>query len=227
MKRIVKGPEERRAELIDTAERLFLTKGYDQTSINDIAKEVPLSKGAFYYYFESKEDVLVAMLEKNIAAMEEDFRQILSRSDMDEAAKLNSMINRFIRQMQSDHRILSFIHYEKSATLPQKLMKTGPFGNVAPKTGPFGNVAPIMAQVITKGCEKGRFSVAYPLETSYLLLWLLASATLWLSRALKTAMVEEDASYKSGEFFENVRTSLEDFIGKAIGITDYRFILQI
>jgi AcrR family transcriptional regulator len=217
MKRIVKDPEERRAELIDTAEQLFLTKGYDQTSISDIAKEVPLSKGAFYYYFESKEDVLMAVLEKKVTAMEEDFRQILSRSDMDEAAKLNSMINLFIRNLQSGYRILGFIQIEKSATLHQKLVKKGP----------FGNIAPIMAEVISKGCEKGRFCVVNPLETSYILLWLLASANVWLPQAIKTAMEEEDAGYKSSKFFENVRTTLEDLIGKAVGITNYRFILQI
>jgi AcrR family transcriptional regulator len=62
MKRIVKDPEERRKELIDTAEKLFLTNGYDQTAVSDIVREVNLSQGAFYYYFESKEDVQVAIL---------------------------------------------------------------------------------------------------------------------------------------------------------------------
>jgi AcrR family transcriptional regulator len=69
MTRIVKEPEERRKELIDTAERLFIAQGYDQTSVSDIVKEVNVSQGAFYYYFDSKEDVLVAVMEKQIALM--------------------------------------------------------------------------------------------------------------------------------------------------------------
>ncbi|MFA6373381.1 MAG: TetR/AcrR family transcriptional regulator, partial [Methanothrix sp.] len=73
MSRIVKEPEERRKELIDTAGRLFVAQGYDQTSISDITKEVNVSQGAFYYYFDSKEDVLVAVMEKQIALMESDF----------------------------------------------------------------------------------------------------------------------------------------------------------
>ena len=64
MTRIVKEPEERRKELIDTAEQLFIAQGYEQTSISDIVREVNVSQGAFYYYFESKEDVLVAAMEK-------------------------------------------------------------------------------------------------------------------------------------------------------------------
>ena len=96
MKRIVKDPEERRKELIDTAEQLFITNGYDQTAVSDIVKEVNLSQGAFYYYFESKEDVLVAILEKNVAVMEIALRQTADRTDLDEAVKLNAMFNQFI-----------------------------------------------------------------------------------------------------------------------------------
>ena len=92
MSRIIKDPEERRKELIDTAERLFIAEGYDQTAISDIVKEVNVSQGAFYYYFDSKDDVLVAVVEKQIALMESDFHQIADRNDLDEVAKLNSMV---------------------------------------------------------------------------------------------------------------------------------------
>lgn len=49
--RIVKDGGERRKELLDTARRLFISKGYEKTSINDILKEVGIAKGTFYYYF--------------------------------------------------------------------------------------------------------------------------------------------------------------------------------
>lgn len=45
VKRVVKDPEERRKELIDTAERLFITAGYDQTAISDIVREINISRG--------------------------------------------------------------------------------------------------------------------------------------------------------------------------------------
>jgi AcrR family transcriptional regulator len=53
-------------------------------------KEVNLSQDAFYYHFESKEDVLVAILEKNVSAMESALRQTADRTDLDEAVKLNA-----------------------------------------------------------------------------------------------------------------------------------------
>lgn len=54
----VKDGEERRKEILLTARTLFVQKGYDQTSINDILKIVGIAKGTFYYYYSSKEEVL-------------------------------------------------------------------------------------------------------------------------------------------------------------------------
>ena len=44
--------EIRRNEILDAAQRLIYTKGYDQMSIQDILAESHISKGAFYHYFE-------------------------------------------------------------------------------------------------------------------------------------------------------------------------------
>ena len=48
----------KKRELIDSSYNLFITKGYDNTSIDEIIKEVNIAKGTFYYYFESKEEIL-------------------------------------------------------------------------------------------------------------------------------------------------------------------------
>lgn len=62
--RIVKEHDERKNEIIDTAAELFLDKGYDQCSINDILNSIGIAKGTFYHYFKSKEDVLDAAVNK-------------------------------------------------------------------------------------------------------------------------------------------------------------------
>ena len=59
--RVIKAPAVRRAELIDCAQRLFLLKGYEKTTINDVIAAAGLSKGAFYHHFRSKEDLLEAI----------------------------------------------------------------------------------------------------------------------------------------------------------------------
>ena len=216
MKRIVKDPEERRKELIDTAERLFITNGYDQTAVSDIMKEVNLSQGAFYYYFESKEDVLVAILEKNVAVMESTLRQTADRTDLDEAVKLNAMFNQFISITISGKKIHNYIHQEMNAALHKKLIKI----RISAR------IAQILAEVISKGMEKGRFNVARPLETSYLLIMLLASA-FRVFNLFETSGELKDTEQAGKQFRENIRIALEDLLGRALGVSDYRFILQI
>ena len=49
---------ERKQELLKIAYNMFLNKGYDNTSIDDIINEAKIAKGTYYYYFESKEATL-------------------------------------------------------------------------------------------------------------------------------------------------------------------------
>ena len=55
--RIVKEPEERKREILETAMRLFYEKGYEKTSITDIAKAIGIAQGLCYRYFPSKESL--------------------------------------------------------------------------------------------------------------------------------------------------------------------------
>lgn len=55
--RISKLPEERRQEIMDIAMRVFAEKGYEQTTMRDIAAAVGIVPGLCYRYFESKEDL--------------------------------------------------------------------------------------------------------------------------------------------------------------------------
>ena len=58
---IVRPVPARRDELLDVAQRLFASNGYDGTSVNQIIAELGVSKGAFYHYFTSKEDLVEAL----------------------------------------------------------------------------------------------------------------------------------------------------------------------
>ncbi len=217
MSRIVKEPEERRKELIDTACRLFAARGYDQTSVSDITKEVNVSQGAFYYYFDSKEDVLVAVMKKQIALMESDFTRIAQDGSLGEAAKINSMINCFLSISASGKKIISHIHQVKSATLHKKLMSVRP----------FATIAPLMAEVIVQGCKNDRFHVERPLETSYLLLVMIASANHMFYQKDDDLADSRNIDQTYLKFLENMRAAMEDLLGRMLGVGNYRFILQI
>ena len=50
-----------RTQILSAAADLFAEQGYEQTSIDEIAKKADIAKGTFYYHFESKEDVVIAL----------------------------------------------------------------------------------------------------------------------------------------------------------------------
>ena len=64
MVRISKDYDVRKQEFLDAAQKLFYEQGYDQTSVNTIIDAVGVSKGTFYHYFKSKEDLLDALAER-------------------------------------------------------------------------------------------------------------------------------------------------------------------
>lgn len=53
--------DEKRQELLNTAERLFCQQGYEKTSVQDLLNAASMSKGGFYHHFASKEEVLSAL----------------------------------------------------------------------------------------------------------------------------------------------------------------------
>ena len=62
----MKKGERRKQELLKIAYRMFIEKGYENTSIDEIIAEAGIAKGTYYYYFESKEATLEAVIEMMI-----------------------------------------------------------------------------------------------------------------------------------------------------------------
>lgn len=72
---------ERRDQIIETAERLFYEKGYEQTSVQDVLDALSLSKGGFYHYFESKLELLEAVCRKQISSDAEAMTQAVAAQE--------------------------------------------------------------------------------------------------------------------------------------------------
>jgi len=89
MTRILKTYHERKDEFLDTAQQLFFSQGYDQTSVDAIIRKMGLSKGTFYYYFKSKEDLLDKLTCKMGDKILEEVKKIADREDLDAVDKLN------------------------------------------------------------------------------------------------------------------------------------------
>ncbi|WP_349435959.1 TetR/AcrR family transcriptional regulator [Pararhizobium sp. A13] len=54
----------KREQIIDGAKRVFMSMGFDAASMNDITREAGVSKGTIYVYFENKEELFAAMIER-------------------------------------------------------------------------------------------------------------------------------------------------------------------
>lgn len=77
--REVKEPEIRRQELMDCAMKLFAKKGYENTTMNDIAKEQQVATGLCYHYFHSKKELYEEALKSYIGLCTEDMIELFSR----------------------------------------------------------------------------------------------------------------------------------------------------
>lgn len=79
--RVSKEPEVRRQEILDTAMRLFAEKGYEATTMTDIAKAVGVVSGLCYKYFRSKYDLYQAALEAYVKESSAVFLSVLSSGE--------------------------------------------------------------------------------------------------------------------------------------------------
>ena len=93
-----KYPEETVERILDTAQRLFLEKGYEQTTIQDITDNLGgLTKGAIYHHFKSKEEIIDAVSDRMFFA-NNPFEAVRDRKDLNGLQKLREAI----RLNQSD-----------------------------------------------------------------------------------------------------------------------------
>jgi AcrR family transcriptional regulator len=152
MVRIVKSHDDRRNELLDVADRLFSTKGFSSTTINDIINEIGIAKGTFYHYFQSKEQILDAINERYIDLIYERASAIsLSEASLPEKL-LGVFMSMQIRDQVSDE-MLSEIHRPENALMHAKTMHSV-----------IERLSPILADIIRCGVASGEFICTFPLE---------------------------------------------------------------
>lgn len=157
--RISKNPEERRNEILDAAETLFTTKGYSNTTINDILKLVGIAKGTFYHYFQSKGEVMDEVVMRFIAIGVEAAKEI----DSDPNLKAHEKIFQIIMAQSPDgsrkEQMIDELHRVNNAEMHQKsLVET------------ILQLTPILADVIEQGIAEGTFKTPFPKETVEFLL---------------------------------------------------------
>lgn len=91
MSRVTKDPEERREEIVKTARKLFVKKGYSETTVGDIVKAIGAAQGTFYYYFSSKEQVIDAIVDGYITEIIEKAIGIMETPGLTPLEKIEMM----------------------------------------------------------------------------------------------------------------------------------------
>ncbi|WEZ82478.1 TetR/AcrR family transcriptional regulator [Rhizobium sp. 32-5/1] len=94
----------KREQIIDGAKRIFMSVGFDAASMNDITREAGVSKGTIYVYFQSKEDLFAALIERERNRVIRNIKHALDEHEpIDEA--LFDFGTTLTTHMTSDHTI--------------------------------------------------------------------------------------------------------------------------
>jgi len=157
----------RRNEILDAARRFVYTKGYEQMTIQDILDDLQISKGAFYHYFNSKCDVLEALVERMV--IDEVLPLILpivEDSELSAIEKLERYFDIALRWKTAQKSfmlaILRVWIADENAIVRQKIL-----------TMTLKQVSPLLADIIRQGVDEGVFTTSYPEQVSHLVIHVL------------------------------------------------------
>lgn len=159
MSRVTKEHAERRNEILDTAQRLFNSKGYEKTHINDIVNEIGIAKGTVYYYFKTKEEIFDGIAERYCENLINAVSNIAKDENLNALQKIELMLQEEYQWDSSNTQVFDRLHTWKNLEMNQKIL-----------IRIVQDYSPILAKVVTQGVREGVFRTEYPLEGSRLIM---------------------------------------------------------
>ncbi|MDD3369087.1 MAG: TetR/AcrR family transcriptional regulator [Lachnospiraceae bacterium] len=157
--RVVKNPDERKQEIVDAAIRVFARKGYEKTSISDIAKEIGISQGLCYRYFPSKEAVYDAGIDKYAAYI---VRQNIQRTKLEgktlkeQILLMSGKMGEYASAEKGQQELYELFHKEGNHKLHDQL-----YLRVGEKLIPF------ITEVLEQAKRRGETNISDPVATAY------------------------------------------------------------
>lgn len=150
-----KYPEETVTLILETAQRLFLEKGYEHTTIQDIIDNLGgLTKGAVYHHFKSKEDILNAVTKRifHNNTLSSKWNQIAQDENLNGAEKLKAMLYESIIDEQEQKFRSMGIHLQNMPQMLSDLVLRS-VNDIAPKA-----LRPVLEEGINDGSIKVPFA---------------------------------------------------------------------
>lgn len=156
--RITKSKEERKEELILAAVELFNASGYENTYVSDIVKKVGVAQGTFYYYFESKEEILYSILEDFISRTAKSLEEAIKQQDKTSIEKLTYVFAMFFNPASIGFDVPKELVFLKDEKLHDMLDKV--------RVKLF---LPIFQEIVKQGIEENIFKVRHEREITEIL----------------------------------------------------------
>ena len=156
----------KREAFVDAATRLMQAKGWEQTSVQDVLDATEASRGAFYHYFDSKQALLEAVIERMVDNGLGSVAPIVLDSSLPAIPKLEALFDG-IGRWKTERKALVVA-----------LLKTWISDDNAIVRDKFrrelaGRMVPMLATVVKQGIDEGTFTATSPEETARILLMLL------------------------------------------------------
>ncbi len=149
-----KPAEQRRADLLAASEALFLEKGVAATSLDEITSRAGVSKGLFYLYFRSKDDLLAAMQDQFSVRLADHIRAATGLTG-DWPAKLDACVQAI------------FDSYQESRDLHEVVFQHGSHVSASHRQS-HALVVEAIGDLLAEGMAAGAFDVADPAATAVL-----------------------------------------------------------
>lgn len=167
----------RRDAFIDVAQRLIATKAYEQMSIQDVLDAVGASRGSFYHYFDSKQELLDAVVGRMVDAALASVAQIVADPDLPALQRLQAVLSAIAAwKAERKELVLGIAQVwlsDDNALVREKL-----------RASTMDRLAPQLATILRHGAAEGQFAVNAPDDTAVVLVSLMSGAQLVATRLL-------------------------------------------
>ena len=157
--RVVKNSATRKAEILFAAYQLFLAKGYENTSVMDIIEKVNIAKGTLYHHFQSKEEILDAVITLMLDHITEEVRAITTSCSLDANAKLKRILQETNEELAENEALIADVHHRENEKIHFRAL------NAMVK-----KLSPVLADLIAQGVKEDIFRTEHPLACAEFLL---------------------------------------------------------
>lgn len=201
---MVKQDTQTKEKIIKKTINLFLKKGYDKTTIQDIIDEVGVSKGAFYHYFKSKEDILETISDEYVKKSIKIIDEVLNDENLSAIQKLNKAIKTTqLHKKSNKERVVVRSSFEKENNL--KLEKKI-FNKIKKE------IIPRYIKIIKQGVQENTFNVTQIEECAEFLFY----TTISMKNSIEEILKSNNENNK--KLIENRLEFYEEVFTKILGI---------